>query len=233
MPWARLWHSNLGIRIRSLHLCLTVIFCCLFVRVNPRRGASGYCGLKFWTWSSYHHQRVAVNGHICSQVVVIVVMDLVQNTAMSAVLRSQVLEVQSILMDHTLCRRRFAVSAGVEVISIPIWNPMAFQSIVLEIQCPALPTPTVARFSPQGRAGNPNCHVSHFSSFSMEWETQCSSSTIHSPFRKSSLVSDIKIYPWRWSSLHCGFTADYLQCHSRENDLCSVSFNTDLFYVLF
>ena len=76
----------------------------------------------------------------------------------SAVLRSQVLEVQSILMDHILSRRRFAVSAGVGVISIPIWNPMAFQSIVLEIQCPALPAPIVARFSPQGRAGNPNRH---------------------------------------------------------------------------
>ena len=113
--------------------------------VNPRRGASGFCGLKLWTWSSYHHQRVAVNGHICSQVVDIVVMDLVQKTAMCAVLRSQGLEVQSILMDHILCRRRFAVPAGVEVISIPIWNSFAFQSVVQEIQCPALPAPLVTR----------------------------------------------------------------------------------------
>ena len=117
---------------------------CLY-GVNPRRGASGFCGLKLWTWSSYHHQRVAVNGHICSQVVDIVVMDLVQKTAMCAVLRSQGLEVQSILMDHILCRRRFAVPAGVEVISIPIWNSFAFQSVVQEIQCPALPAPLVTR----------------------------------------------------------------------------------------
>ena len=87
--------------------------------------------MSLYTWSPYHHQRVAVNGHMCSQVGVIAVMDLVQNTAMSAVLRSQVLEVQSILMDHILSRRRFAVSAGVGVISILIWNPMAFQSIVV------------------------------------------------------------------------------------------------------
>ena len=74
-----------------------------------------------------------MNGHICSQVVDIVVMDLVQKTAMCAVLRSQGLEVQSILMDHILCRRRFAVPAGVKVISIPIWNSFAFQSVVQEI----------------------------------------------------------------------------------------------------
>ena len=67
-----------------------------------------------------------MNGHIFSQVVDIVVMDLVQNTAMCAVLRSQGLEVQSILMDHILCRRRFAVPAGVEVISFPIWNSFCF-----------------------------------------------------------------------------------------------------------
>ena len=40
-------------------------------------------------------------------------------------------------MDH--------IPAGVGVISIPIWNPLAFQSIVLEIQCPALPAPIVAK----------------------------------------------------------------------------------------
>ena len=97
----------------------------VFFRVNPRRGVSGFCGLKLWTWSPHHHQRVAVNGHICSQVLDIVVMDLVQNTAMCAVLRSQGLEVQSILMDHILCRRRFAVPASVEVVSIPIWNSFA------------------------------------------------------------------------------------------------------------
>ena len=56
----------------------------------------------------------------------IVVMDLVQKTAMCAVLRSQGLEVQSIL-DHILCRRRFAVPAGVDVFSFPIWNPIVFQ----------------------------------------------------------------------------------------------------------
>ena len=128
----------------SRHPCLTVVFCYLFVQVNPRRGASGFCGLKLWTWSSYHHQRVAVNGHICSQVVDIVVMDLVQKTAMCAVLRSQGVEVQSILMDHILCRRRFAVPAAVEVISIPIWNSFAFQSAplvarrCLQIRCSPL-----------------------------------------------------------------------------------------------
>ena len=142
---------------------LTVIF-----RVNPRRGASGFCGLKLWTWSPYHHQRVAVNGHICSQVVDIVVMDLVQNTAMCAVLRNQGLEVQSILMDHILCRRRFAVPAGVDVISIPTWNSFAFQSVVQEFQCPAQPAQTVEwGGSPQGRAGNPNC----LSSSSLEIHT--------------------------------------------------------------
>ena len=128
----------------SRHPCLTVIFCCLFVQVNPRRGASGFCGLKLWTWSSYHHQRVAVNGHICSQVVDIVVMDLVQKTAMCAVLRSQGLEVQSILMDHILCRRRFAVPAGVEV-----------QPVVQEI--PPFPPPPSHDSPRKGRAGNPNC----------------------------------------------------------------------------
>ena len=96
-----------------------------------------------------------MNGHICSQVVDIVVMDLVQKTAMCAVLRSQGLEVQSILMDHILCRRRFAVPAGVEVISIPIWNSFAFQSVVQEI-LPFPPRPS--HDSPRnGRAGNPNC----------------------------------------------------------------------------
>ena len=102
------------------------------------------CGLKLWTWSPYHHQRVAVNGHICSQVVDIVVMDLVQNTAMCAVLKNQGLEVQSILMDHILCRRRFAVSAGIEVIRSPFRIP--FQSIVQEIQCPVHPVQDVAQF---------------------------------------------------------------------------------------
>ena len=117
----------------------------IFVSVpGSLRGASGFCGLKLWTRSSYHHQRVAVNGHICSQVVDIVVMDLVQKTAICAVLRSQGLKVQSILMDH-IRRRRFAVPAGVEVISIPIWNSFAYQSVVQEIQCPALPAPLVAR----------------------------------------------------------------------------------------
>ena len=37
-----------------------------------------------------------MNGHICSQVVDIVVMDLVQKTAMCAVLRSQGLETSSV-----------------------------------------------------------------------------------------------------------------------------------------
>ena len=86
----------------SRHPCLTVVFCYLFLQVNPRRVASGFCGLKLWTWSSYHHQRVAVNGHICSQVVNIVVMDLVQKTAMCAVLRNQGLEVQSILITSSV-----------------------------------------------------------------------------------------------------------------------------------
>ena len=75
-----------------------------------------------------------MNGHICSLVVDIVVMDLVQKTAMCAVLRNQELGVQSILMDQILCRRRFAVPAGVEVISVPIWDSFAFQSVVQEIQ---------------------------------------------------------------------------------------------------
>ena len=137
VPWATLWHSNLRICIR--------ITPPVSDGVNPRRGASGFCGLRLWTWSSYHHQRVAVNGHICSQVVDIVAMDLVQKTAMCAVLRSQGLEVQSILMDHILCRKRFAVPAGVEVISIPIWNSFAFHSVVQETQWPALPAPLVTR----------------------------------------------------------------------------------------
>ena len=132
------------------HQPLTVIFRCLLVQVNPRRGASGFCGLKLWTWSPYHHQRVAVNRHICSQVVDVVVIYLVQNTAMSAVLRNHGLEVQSILMDNILCRRRFAVSAGVVVVSIPIWGSMAFQGY--SVSLPAR--------SPHGGAGNPNCHVS-------------------------------------------------------------------------
>ena len=160
MPWG---HT---VALKSLYpyqitppCVLTVIFCCLFVRVNPRRGASVFYRLKFWTWSPYHHQRVAVNGHTCSQGGVPSSRWIwFRRRALSAVLRSQVLEVQSILIDHILSRRRLAVSAGVGVISIPIWNPMAFQSIVLEIQCPALPAPLVPRFSPQGRAGNPNCH---------------------------------------------------------------------------
>ena len=113
----------------SRHPCLTVVFCFLFVQVNPRRVASGFCGLKLWTWSLYHHQRVAVNGHICSQVVDIVVMDLVQKTAMCAVLRDQGLEVQSIRFTSSVAA--FVVLASVEVISFPIWNPIAFQSIVL------------------------------------------------------------------------------------------------------
>ena len=99
-----------------------------------------------------------MNGHICSQVVDLVVMDLVQKTAMCAVWRSQGLQVQSILMDHILCRRRFAVPAGVEVISIPIWNSFAFQSVVQEIPpFPPFP-PRPSHDSPhKGRAGNPNC----------------------------------------------------------------------------
>ena len=154
VPWATLWHSNLCICIR--------ITPPVSDGVNPRRGASGFCGLKLWTWSLYHHQRVAVNGHICSQVVDIVAMDLVQKTAMCAVLRSQGLEVQSILMDHILCRKRFAVPAGVEVISIPIWNSIAFHSVVQEIQClcTALPVPIVARFSPQGGLATPTAFSS-------------------------------------------------------------------------
>ena len=35
------------------------------------------------------------------------------------------------------------------------------------------------------------------------------------------LVSDLKIYPSRWSCLHCGFAANYLQCrqcHLQQND---------------
>ena len=64
------------------------------------------------------------------------------------------------MTDHILCRRRFAVPAGVEVISIPIWNSFAFQSVVQEIQCPALPAPTVARFSLQGgRLATPTAYL--------------------------------------------------------------------------
>ena len=203
--------------------------------VNPRRGASGFCGLKLWTWISYHHQRVAVIGYICSQVVVIVVMDLVQSTAMSAVLRSQVLEVQSILMDHILSRRRFAVSAGVGVISIPIWNPMAFQSIVLEIQCPALPAPIVARFSPQGRAGNPNCHVSLFLIFYgmgnsvFELDDPFSISQVEPGLGHKNLPFEMEFFTLRL----CSRFSSIPQSHSRDNDAWLVSFNTDLFYVLF
>ena len=39
--------------------------------------------------------------------------------------------------------------------------------------------------------------------------------------------------PFEECYLRRGLTADYLQCHSRENDLCSVSFTTGPFYVLF
>ena len=118
VTWKALWQSGLSICIRIAH----------------PRGASGFFGgLKLWMRSPYHHQRVAVNRHVDSQVVDPFVMDLVQKTGMCAVLRRQGLEVQSILMDHILCRRRFAVPAGVEVISIPIWNSFAFQSVVQEI----------------------------------------------------------------------------------------------------
>ena len=86
---------------------------------------------------------------------------------------------------------------------------MAFQSIVLEIQClcPALPVPIVARFSPQGRAGNPNCLVSLlflasdgmrtslFELFGLSSLLRCSSVF-------SSLVSDLKLYPSSWSSVY-------------------------------
>ena len=44
--------------------------------------------------------------------------------------------------DHILCRRRFAVPAGVDVISFPIWNPMAFQSIVLRFSVYVPPFPS-------------------------------------------------------------------------------------------
>ena len=117
--------------------------------------------------------------------------------------------------DHILCRRRFAVPAGVEVISFPIWNPMAFQSIVLRfsVYVPPFPSRSSHDSPRKGGLANPTT-MYHSSSFSMEWESQCSSSTIHSPFRKSSLVSDIKIYPSRWSSLHCGFAAGSLQYRS-------------------
>ena len=105
------------------------------LQVNPRRGASGFFGgLKLWMRNPYHHQRVAVNRHVDSQVVDPVVMDLVQKTAMCAVLRSQGLEVQSILMDHILCRRRFAVPTGVEVISIH-WPRLRFFGGVHQCVC--------------------------------------------------------------------------------------------------
>ena len=59
-----------------------------------------------------------------------------------SVLRSQGLEVQSILMDHILCRRRFAVPAGVDVFSFPIWNPIVFQSIVQRFSVYVPPFPS-------------------------------------------------------------------------------------------
>ena len=44
---------------------------------------------------------------------------------------------------------------------------------------------------------------------------------------------DRTISPFRSAICVAAFAADYLQCHSRENDLCSVSFTTGPFYVLF
>ena len=127
-------------KFRCSRFCESRVCRYVFSEVNPRRGASGLCGLRLWTWSLYHHQRVAVNGHICSQVVDIVVMDLVQKTAMCAVLRDQGLEVQSIRFTSSVAA--FAVPASVEVISFPIWNPMAFQSIVLGFSVYVPPFPS-------------------------------------------------------------------------------------------
>ena len=158
----------------SLHPCLTDIFCCLFVQVNPRRGASGFCGLKLWTWSSYHHQRVAVNGHICSQVVDIVVMDLVQKTAMCAVLRSQGVEVQSILMDHILSRKRFAVPAGAKQSAFPFEIPLPFIQLSRSFSGPPFP-PRSSHDSPRKGGWQPQLPfllVPCFRSFDVSFPTQ-------------------------------------------------------------
>ena len=46
----------------SLHPCLTVIFCCLFVRENPRRGASGFCGRGEWTGDECNTEKPSAGG---------------------------------------------------------------------------------------------------------------------------------------------------------------------------
>ena len=55
--------------------------------------------------------------------------------------------------DHILCRKRFPVPAGVEVISFPIWNPMAFQSIVLRFSVYVPPFPSDRRTILPAREG--------------------------------------------------------------------------------
>ena len=55
---------------------------------------------------------------------------------------------------------------------------------------------------------------------------------VNNPFSilQLSVVSDLNIYPSRWSCLHCCFSADSLQSrsHSRGNVPSSVSINTGL-----
>ena len=115
-----------------------------------------------------------------------------------------------------------------------------------EIQCPAQPARPIL---PARGGWQPQLPIIQFAdsieaglevqlllcssvfSSSMEWETQCSSSTIHSPISQSSLVSDLKVSPSKWSCLHCGFAADYLQCrqcHTRKDGPSSGSNNTGL-----
>ena len=59
--------------------------------------------------------------------------------------------------DHILCRRRFAVPAGVDVVSFPIWNPMTFQSIVLRfsVYVPPFPSRSSHDSSRKGGLANP------------------------------------------------------------------------------
>ena len=127
--------------------------------------------------------------------------------------------------DHILCRRRFAVPAGVDVFSFPIWNPIVFQSIVQRFSV------YVSRPSRPDRRGwkpqQPCITLPHFlrkgnSVFELDY-----------PFSISQVEPGLghkKIYPSRWSSLHRGFAAGSLQYRSpilettmRGQDLSSSS----------
>ena len=182
--------------------------------------------------------------------------------------------------------RRFDVSAGVGVVSIPIWGSMAFQSVVQENQCPTQTRPGHRTFLPARRGWQPQPPIffqigtvdprgwrqTHPIRLLIPATCACSFALLlptvtppkqvcllpphpvrrfyrgwplsnivavllsiliiygmgnsvfelYNPFSisQSSLVSDLKVSPSKWSCLHCGFAADYLQCrqcHTREN----------------